>query len=515
MANESRVKKGLLNARISIVFYALVLIVSFFSRKIFLDTLGHDFVGLTSTLQNLLQFLNLAELGIGIAISGVLYKPLFDNDQCRINEVISVFGYLYSRIGYIILATGVVLACLLPIIYPNTRFDYPIIYLAYSAFLFSSLIGYFVNYKQTLLGADQRNYIIVASYQTVNIIRTLAQMGVAYFTGNYYMWIVLEVVFGIIYAVVLNWQIKKTYPWLNSEVSKGRLLLKQYPEVIRYTKQLFIQKISYVVQYQTVPILTYAFASLQVVAFYGNYTIIIDKIGQFINTFLESTGAGVGNLIASGDNQKIKRVFWELISLRYFIAGIVCFGIYSCTESFISLWLGSEYLLSKTILCLICLNLLIGYTRGGVMQFLQGYRLFSDVWAPIVEIIINITVACIGGHYLGLLGVLLGGIISQLLIVCIWKPYFLFSRAFKESVLYYWKNIILNIFAITSPMILLTYLRMAFFSEVVIDSYIIWIIFSIAIVGCYSIITLFLMLLLTEGMRDSINRFDILKFPKK
>ena len=82
---ESRVKKTLLNARVNLVFYFLTLALSFFSRKIFLDCLGADFVGLTGTLQNLLGFLNLAELGIGSAIGYVLYKPLFERNQEKIN----------------------------------------------------------------------------------------------------------------------------------------------------------------------------------------------------------------------------------------------------------------------------------------------------------------------------------------------------------------------------------------------------------------------------------------------
>ena len=90
---ESRVKKTLLNARVNLVFYFLTLALSFFSRKIFLDCLGADFVGLTGTLQNLLGFLNLAELGIGSAIGYVLYKPLFERNQEKINEIISVMGY--------------------------------------------------------------------------------------------------------------------------------------------------------------------------------------------------------------------------------------------------------------------------------------------------------------------------------------------------------------------------------------------------------------------------------------
>ena len=68
MSQESRVRKSLLNARVNLIFYFLTLALSFFSRKIFLDTLGADFVGLTGTLQNLLGFLNLAELGIAVLL---------------------------------------------------------------------------------------------------------------------------------------------------------------------------------------------------------------------------------------------------------------------------------------------------------------------------------------------------------------------------------------------------------------------------------------------------------------
>lgn len=63
--------------------------------------------------------------------------------------------------------------------------------------------------------------------------------------------------------------------------------------------------------------LIYAFASLQTVAYYGNYTIIIDKLNLLVGNFLNSTSAGVGNLIAEGNKSKIKEVFWELMSIRF------------------------------------------------------------------------------------------------------------------------------------------------------------------------------------------------------
>ena len=76
-----RVQKSLINAKVNLLFYFLSLFFSFYSRKIFLDCLGVDFIGLTGTLGNILGYLNLAELGIGGAVSIFLYKPLLQKDR--------------------------------------------------------------------------------------------------------------------------------------------------------------------------------------------------------------------------------------------------------------------------------------------------------------------------------------------------------------------------------------------------------------------------------------------------
>lgn len=504
---ESRVKKTLLNARVNLIFYLLTLVLSFFSRKIFLDCLGADFVGLTGTLQNLLGFLNLAELGIGSAIGYVLYKPLFEHDQNKINEIISVMGYLYRIIGFIILVSGIILSCFLPLIFPNTGFHISLIFFAYYAFLGSSLIGYFINYRQNLLGADQRNYVVTGYFQSMNILKTIIQMTIAYYTESYYLWVAIELTFGILYSFILNWKINQTYPWLKTEIRRGRQLLKIHNQVLVKTKQLFIQKISYFVQYQTVPFLTYAFVNLQIVAFYGNYTIITDKLAQFVNTFLESSSASIGNLIAEGNKKKIIDLFWELLCMRYFIGGLFSFAVLILIQPFISIWLGDEYLLPKTILYLIVLNILISYTRGGVMQFLFGYGMFADIWAPLAEITINLSLAITCGSLWGLPGILLGGITSQLVIVCIWKPIYLFWKGFKVSIWQYWIGLFkLLICMATSIAVTLIFILPSISINPSIG-YFNWIGYASISMGSYGFIYFILLYIFNSGMRRFIFRF--------
>jgi O-antigen/teichoic acid export membrane protein len=506
MAQESRVKKTLLNARVNLIFYFLTLALSFFSRKIFLDCLGADFLGLTGSLGSLLGFLNLAELGIGSAIGYVLYKPLFEQNQEKINEIISVFGYLYRWVGLFILVGGLILAGFFPLIYPDTGFDYGIIYFAYFSFLFSSLIGYFVNYRQTLLGADQRNYVVTAYFQTAGLIKTLIQMALAYYTGNYYLWVIVEFVFGILYAVILNWKINQVYPWLKTDVRNGKELRKKYPEIIKYTKQLFVHKIGEVAQSQVTTFLIYAFGSLQSIAFYGNYTMVTTKLSGLIGNFLGSTTASIGNLIAEGDSDRVYKIYWELTAVNFFIAGICAISLYFLLPSFITLWLGSQYVMSDAVLILVILSFCLSLIRSTTSQFKYGYGLFSDVWSPVAESLILILVAIIGGKLWGLEGVLLGGIISVLIVIYGWQAYFLFSRGFKKSVWLYIYGYVKNL-VVMFCCFYLTYKLMLWLSiDLSPKSWQSWILFASEIVVFQCVISLVIMSIFIPGMRFFIKR---------
>ena len=502
---ESRVRKSLLNARVNLIFYFLTLALSFFSRRIFLDTLGANFVGLTGTLQNLLGFLNLAELGIGSAIGYVLYKPLFDHDEVKINEIISVFGYLYRWIGWIILIAGCILACFLPLIFPNTEFDLALIFFAYFSFLVSSLIGYFANYKQTLLGADQKNYVVTAYFQTASLIKTIIQMALAYYTGNYYIWVAIELLFGVIYSCILNWKINQVYPWLKLEVRQGKLLFKKYPEVMEYTKQLFVHRISAFVQFQISPFLVYLFVSLHTVALYGNYTLVIDKINLLLYNMLGGVSAGVGNLITEGNSSKILQVFWELFAIRFLIVGIAIFGLYQLVPPFILLWLGEKYILADWVLFLLVVNFFIAISRGTIDPFLYGYGLFYDTWAPITESAIYVTVALVGGYCWGLTGVILGSTVSLFLIICLWKPYFLFTKGFNRKLSLYWLGWIKYTLTLAGAIILCTLIS----DEFIYIRPVTWrgfMLYSLLIMLLFSTIYTVILWLVSKSLRSVLGR---------
>ncbi len=441
-----RVHKSLLNAEVNLLFYFLSLFLTFFSRKIFLDNLGAEFIGLTGTLNNILGYLNLTELGISACIGYFLFKPIQSNNQKEIQDILSLLGYLYNWIGCIIFIGASIISLFFPFIFSNAELSLGIIYFAFYSFLGSSLIGYFINYRQILLGADQKNYLVAIYYQSANLIKLALQIYLAYNYKNLFIWVAVEFLFGIIGCIILNWKINKEYPWLHVDKKQGKLLLKQYPEIIIKTRQVFIHKIKDFVLVKSDELFVFLFVSLKMVAYYGNYMIIISKLISLFAAASGSVGASVGNLVAEGNKERMIKVFWEYTTIQHTIAATLSFSLYCFLEPFISHWLGPEYIMDHRILVLLIIYIYITNSRNSVDSFNYAHGLYADVWSAWAELIINISVTIVCGLRWGILGILLGKIASLIPIVVIWKPYYLFSSGFKEKVITYWKNVSRNYF---------------------------------------------------------------------
>ena len=439
-----RVHKSMLNAEVNLLFYFLSLFLTFFSRKIFLDNLGAEFIGLTGTLNNILGYLNLSELGISACIGYFLFRPLQTNNRKNIQDILSLLGYLYNRIGAVIFAGAFIVSLFFPLIFAHTTLGMGIIYFAFYSFLGSSLIGYFINYRQILLSADQKNYLVAIYYQSANLVKLGLQIILAYHFKNLYVWVGVEFLFGIIGCIILNWKINKEYPWLKVDKKQGKALLKQYPEIITKTKQVFIHKIKDFVLVKSDELFIFLFVSLKMVAFYGNYMIIISKLISMFSAVTGSVGASIGNLVAEGNKERMLKVFWEYTTIQHTIAAILSFSLYMFLEPFISHWLGAEYIMDNRILILLVVYVYITNSCTSVSSFNYAHGLYADVWSAWTELILNVSVTIICGMKWGIIGILLGKMASLIPIVVLWKPYYLFTSGLKASVSVYWKGVVRN-----------------------------------------------------------------------
>ena len=80
--------------------------------------------------------------------------------------------------------------------------------------------------------------------------------------------------------------------------------------------------------------------------------------------------------------------------------------------------------------------------NGTVLIFIGAHGMFSDIWAVWTEFFLNISITLLLAPHYGIVGILLGKMISIAFSGAIWKPYFLFTSGFHKSVKVFWKGMI-------------------------------------------------------------------------
>ena len=427
MQSESRTSKSIKNSSVALIFYFINLVLQFFSRKIFLDYLGMEVLGLNTMATNLLQVINLAELGIGSAVSFSLYKPLYNKDQRTINEIIALQGKLYRRIAGIVIAGSIVLMCFFPWIFAKMALPPWYAYASFGVLLFSSLLSYFANYRQVLLSADQKDYKIQYSFKGVLLAKVLVQIvAVKYFVNGYVWWLILEVVFAIVASYTLDRTVRHAYPFISSCRLSLKALDAKYPVIKIKVKQIFVHKICDSCVNAINSVLTYTFASLTMVAIYGNYMLIVLGLISLIVTAFRNISGSIGNLCAEKDVAGLLSIYDELFSVRFMITSTCSFGFLILAPQFITLWVGQEYLLPESSLLLLTAILFAQDNRQLNEIILEANGMFSDVWAPVAKLLLNILLSACLGYFYGLNGVLSGSLISLVAINLCWKPVYLF-----------------------------------------------------------------------------------------
>lgn len=448
----SRIKNVIKNAKVGLFFMVITFALGMVSRKIFLDQLGPDFIGLTTTLLGIIGFLSLAEMGLSVAVSSTLYKPLAEKDYQQVCNTIDFLGKAYKGIGLSVIVLGLLVAIFLPYFFPNQGVDLKVVYYAYTIFITSVVIEYIFNYKQIILSADQKNYVITYCRDSLNIIKVLLQILVIKLGFGEYAWLIIGVMTSSVSILLINRYVNKNYQWLKSTGKTFRQLYDDSSEIVIKTKQLIIHKFSHFIFGSSDSLLIYKFTSLSSVTLIGNYQLIGNLLPMLVISLRGGLTASVGNYIR---DKKSKDEVIELFNIiwvfHWFTSLLLSLCFYYLIDSFIFLWLGANYEIGNNIVIMITANIFLIMARGAIDTFIGAYGLFHDIKAPFFEVIINVSISIILGMYLGPTGVLIGTFTSVFVIIFLWKPYMIYKLRFNLP--YY--DYLLLIFKLIVPLIII------------------------------------------------------------
>lgn len=445
---QSRTKNSIFNVGTGFLNTIVKTILTFITRTIFIKVLGETYLGLNGLLTNILSMLSIAELGIGTTISFSLYKPLVNKDNKKINALMTFYKKAYRIIGIVILISGVILIPFLKfILEENININH--IYLIYALYLLTTVSTYFISYKEVLIIADQKNYKLTKINFIFDVLLNGLQIIELLIFKNFVLYLVVQLVIEFLRRTVINFFISKEYPQTDF-CSKEKINKSDKQLLSKNVRAMFLHKIGDYSINGTDNIIMTKFIGLNAVGIYSNYLTIITILNTFINIIYSSIISSLGNLIAKENEEKRLKVFNIMDFFGFCIYGYCSVCLFVLLNPFIKVWAGEHYLFSIEIVAIIVLNFYMTGMRVPLGTIKSAAGVYTeDRYIPLLQALTNIVVSIILAKYIGVLGVLLGTLISSL-IPAINRPYIVYKYVFNKKVTEYYtrylKNIIIFVF---------------------------------------------------------------------
>ncbi|WP_423753533.1 lipopolysaccharide biosynthesis protein, partial [Clostridium perfringens] len=252
----------------------------------------------------------------------------------------------------------------------------------------------------------------------------------------------MEIIFNCLGMILankkINFEYKNNITYKSSKTIK--IIKEENAQISKNIGNVFFHKLAGFIVGQTDAILISIFSNLKETGIYSNYIMIISALTGLLGNVIGSIMPSIGNLIAEESKEKSYQIFRKLYLMDNLLAGFISFGVYKLIDEFIIFWVGKGYLFPKYIIITLSINLYIQISRGSIDRFKEGFGIYWDVVAPIIESLVNLIFSLLLAWNFGIVGVFIGTIISNILIIEIWKPYILFKEGFNIKLVNYVKQ---------------------------------------------------------------------------
>lgn len=434
---QSRVKNSAKNTFFAALNMLVQLMLKFAVRIVFVRFLSVEYLGLNTLFANILQVLSLAELGVGGAIVYSMYKPVADGDTEKIKSLIGIYKKFYWIIGGVITVVGLAIIPLLPYLMSGGTTLEVNLNLVYVIYLFNTSVGYFFAHRRALIFANQRNDIETKVSSVCLIALNAVQLVILAITKNYLFYISVLPLFTIIDSVAITVISHRLYPDIRGKAQKLSECDKK--DLIKNTAAMVGHRLGGVAVNSTDNIFISAFLGLTALGLYSNYAYIVMILTSVLLLIVTATKASIGNLIAAGNKQRAYEVFCDL-SYFLFAFLIFCFSCYTAlAQDFVSIFFGEELVLPFVTMLLIGINFYIMQSRAIIGAFRETTGLFwKDRYKPFFEVAINIGLDFALVIAIGLPGIVIATIVSNVVCNLTVEPYIVFKYYFGKSVKKYY-----------------------------------------------------------------------------
>lgn len=301
MNSPNREKNAKLNILISLFCQLVSIICGLITPRYLLVAFGSEVNGAIASITTFLGYIILIEGGIGGVARAALYKPLSDNDDQKVSEVMSEIKAFFHRVGYVFVLYVIVIACTFNYISHSDALDWTTSFFLVIIISGSTFAQYFIGVSNAiLLNASQRLYI---SNILSTIVVILNAVAVVLLTINSCDVLTVKLVSGLIFVV------KPVAMWLYVKKHYNLVPVKTKNNVLKDKWTGLGQHIAFFLHNHTDVVVLTIFGNLKLVSIYTVYYMITGAIQNITTSSYSGMEAVFGDMYAKREVARLNRTF--------------------------------------------------------------------------------------------------------------------------------------------------------------------------------------------------------------
>ena len=404
----------------------------FVIRAIIIKVLGEEFLGINGLFSSILVLLNIAEMGFGSAMVYSMYKPIAEEDIDKLNALLLLYRRVYLIIGCCVLIVGCGISPLLPYFINGTYPNSINIYFVYYIYLINSVSAYFFGaYRASLFIADQKSRIPAIVKCIAYFITSVVQCVILLKFKSYTLYIIILPLYGISKNIVSYLLSIREYPNIKP---KGKLEKNELKEIKQRVMGMSVYQIGGAIYSYADTLIISANLGLITLAKYSNYFYIITGLNAISESIMNAIIPSIGNSVATESIEKNLDDFYKINRASILLSIWASTCLVCLYQPFMELWMGKDMLFPNYMLAVFGLYF---YTLNST-RAVSIYKNAAGIWwedhiRPIIGIIVNIILSLLLVKTMGVFGVILATIITNIFINIPWASYYLFKVYFKRS----------------------------------------------------------------------------------
>ena len=482
------------NVITTLLFQILAILCGLIIPKLIISSYGSNVNGLVVSITQFLTYITLLDAGFGAVIKSLLYKPVSTNNKKNIEKILSASEKIFKKITYAFIVYIIILCIIFPY-FTSNEFD--------RFYTMSLIIIISINtFSEYFFGMTHRLYLqsigklyVISIIQIITLLLNTALVIILIKLGtSIHIVKLVSALVLITRPIIIKLYVKRKYD-LNLKNNNNYVIKQKW--------NALIQHIAYVVHNNIDVVLITIFLDIKEVSVYSIYLLIVNSIKNVVSSFLGGVDARFGNMIATNDYDRLTSRFKIYINTYNTITTILYVSTLFLILPFVKLY-------TNGISDIDYIRPLFSYLfvfSGFILMIKQPYYDLVKVVGhfkqtqkgAIIEVILNLIISIVLILKYGLVGVVIGTVISSL-VRMIEIMYYVSKNILKISFIYTLKRL----FAIIVEIIII-YFIIKYIGNYNINNYFDFIVYALIVTFISSIVVIGINLLVNRKNNYFLN----------